>query len=222
MIRVALCDDHDLVRRGLALLLGQAEDIEIVVDARNYGSLRQQLQARPCDVLLIDIEMPGRDGIESIALLRREMPRMAALVLSSHPESLYAVRALRAGASGYLSKAAAPEQLVEAVRRVASGRRFISPEVSEALAAAVSGETAEQPHDKLTAREFQVFRMIAAGMRLSAIAESMALSPKTVSVYRSRVLGKMGLANNVEIARYAMQQGLTGDVAADRKQQGHS
>jgi two-component system invasion response regulator UvrY len=212
MIRVALCDDHDLVRRGLALLLGQTDDIKVVVDARNYGSLRQQLQSRPCDVLVIDIEMPGRDGIESIALLRKEMPRMTALVLSSHPESLYAVRALRAGAAGYLNKAAAPEQLVEAVRRVASGRKFISTEVSEALAAAVAGNIPELPHEKLTSREFQVFRMIAAGMRLSAIAESLALSPKTVSVHRSRLLAKLGLASNVDIARYAIRHGLSGDA----------
>lgn len=209
MIRVGLCDDHDIVRRGLALLLGQAGDITVVVEAENFGSLHQQLLATTCDVLVIDIEMPGRNGIEAISLLRREMPKMAALVLSSHPESVYAVRALRAGAAGYLNKAGAPEQLVAAVRQVAAGRKFISAEVSEALAASIAGETAENPHELLSDREFQVMRLIAGGQKLSRIAEALSLSPKTVSVYRQRVLTKLGLSNNVELARYAIRNGLT-------------
>lgn len=208
MIRVALCDDHDLMRRGLALLLSQAEDIDVVAEARNFGALHQLLRSQPCDVLVIDIEMPGRDGIESVALLRSEIPRMAALVLSSHPESVYAVRALRAGAAGYLNKSAAPEQLVEAVRRLASGRKFISPEVSEALASVIAGDSTEHPHERLTTREFQVFRLIAAGRQLSEIARSLSLSPKTVSVHRARLLEKLGLANNVEVAQYAIRHRL--------------
>lgn len=217
MIRTALCDDHDIVRRGLALLLNQTGDIRVVVEARNFGTLHRQLQSEPCDVLVIDIEMPGRDGIEAVGLLRREMPYMAALVLSSHPESTYAVRALRAGAAGYLNKAAAPEQLVEAVRRLASGRKYLSPETAEALATAVAGESQEHPHESLSTREFQVLRMIASGLQLSDIAGNLALSPKTVSVYRSRILEKLQLANNVEIAQYAMRHGMTPDAAAIRE-----
>jgi len=211
MIRVALCDDHDLVRRGLLLLLEQGGGIEVAVEASNFGALHRQLQDTPCDVLVIDIEMPGRNGIEAISLLRREMPSMPSLVLSSHPESVFAVRALRAGASGYLNKAAAPEQLVAAVRRIAAGRKFISPEVSEALVAAVANESPERPHETLSEREFQVFRLIAEGRKLSLIAEALSLSPKTVSVYRSRVLQKLQLANNVEIAQYAIRHGLVGN-----------
>lgn len=211
MIRVALCDDHELVRRGLSLLLAQSGDIEVAVEAANFGALHRQLQAIHCDVLVIDIEMPGRNGIEAISLLRKEMPSMPSLVLSSHPESVFAVRALRAGAAGYLNKAAAPEQLVAAVRQVAAGRKFISPEVSEALVAVVANESPERPHETLSEREFQVFRLIAEGRKLSLIAEALSLSPKTVSVYRARVLQKLGLANNVEIAQYAIRHGLAGN-----------
>jgi two-component system invasion response regulator UvrY len=211
MIRVALCDDHELVRRGLSLLLAQSGDIEVAVEAANFGALHRQLQAIHCDVLVIDIEMPGRNGIEAISLLRKEMPSMPSLVLSSHPESVFAVRALRAGAAGYLNKAAAPEQLVAAVRQVAAGRKFISPEVSEALVAVVANESPERPHETLSEREFQVFRLIAEGRKLSLIAETLSLSPKTVSVYRARVLQKLGLANNVEIAQYAIRHGLAGN-----------
>ncbi len=212
MIRVALCDDHELVRRGLSLLLAQSGDIEVAVEAANFGALHRQLQAIHCDVLVIDIEMPGRNGIEAISLLRKEMPSMPSLVLSSHPESVFAVRALRAGAAGYLNKAVAPGQLVAAVRRVAAGRKFISPEVSEALVAVVANESPERPHETLSEREFQVFRLIAEGSKLSLIAETLSLSPKTVSVYRSRVLQKLQLANNVEIAQYAIRHGLTGNL----------
>jgi two-component system, NarL family, invasion response regulator UvrY len=212
MIRVALCDDHELVRRGLSLLLAQSGDIEVAVEAANFGALHRQLQAIHCDVLVIDIEMPGRNGIEAISLLRKEMPSMPSLVLSSHPESVFAVRALRAGAAGYLNKAVAPGQLVAAVRQVAAGRKFISPEVSEALVAVVANESPERPHETLSEREFQVFRLIAEGRKLSLIAETLSLSPKTVSVYRSRVLQKLQLANNVEIAQYAIRHGLTGNL----------
>lgn len=209
MIRVALCDDHDLVRKGLSLLLAQAGDLAIAVEAGNFGSLHQQLQNTACDVLVIDIEMPGRNGIEAVALLKKELPHMASIVLSSHPESQFAVRALRAGAAGYLNKASAPEMLVHAVREVAAGRRYISPEVSAALAAAVAGDAPEQPHESLSDREFQVFRLIAAGKKLSEIAAALALSPKTVSVYRARVLEKLQLGSNVDIAHYAVRHGLT-------------
>lgn len=209
MIRVALCDDHDLVRRGLALLLTQAGDIRIDIEAGNFGSLHQQLQKTPCDVLVIDIEMPGRDGIEAVAILKKELPRMAALVLSSHPEHRFAVRALRAGAAGYLNKAGAPDMLVKAVRDIAAGRRFISPEMAATLAATIAGDIPESPHELLSDREFQVFRMIAAGEKLSAIAEALALSPKTISVYRARILEKLHLESNVDIAHYATRHGLT-------------
>lgn len=208
MIRVVICDDHAIVRKGLVQILTESGDIQVTAEAGNFGELRQRLKTAACDVLVIDIEMPGKNGIEAITLLKKEMPRMPSLVLSIYTEDQYAVRALRAGASGYLNKASAPEQLVQAVRTIASGKKFISPETSQALAQVVSGESQEAEHAQLSEREFQVLRMIAAGRKLSEIAEELALSPKTVSVYRARILEKLKLANNVEIAHYAARHGL--------------
>lgn len=208
MIRVAICDDHAIVRKGLTMILSQAGDISVVAEAENFGDLRQRLRGVECDVLLIDIEMPGKTGIEAVALLKKEQPKLAAIVLSMHTEDQYAVRALRAGASGYLNKSSAPDKLVDAVRHVAGGRKYVTPEMSQALADMVAGDTPESPHNELSDREFQVFKRIAIGEKLSEIADALALSPKTVSVYRSRVLEKLRLENNVDIARYAVKHGL--------------
>ena len=208
MIRVAICDDHAIVRKGLTMILSQAGDISVVAEAENFGELRQRLRGIECDVLLIDIEMPGKTGIEAVALLKKEQPKLAAIVLSMHTEDQYAVRALRAGASGYLNKSSAPDKLVDAVRHVAGGRKYVTPEMSQALADMVAGDTPESAHDELSDREFQVFKRIAVGEKLSETADALALSPKTVSVYRSRVLEKLRLENNVDIARYAVKHGL--------------
>lgn len=204
MIRVAVCDDHAIVRKGLSQILTEAGDIGVVIEAANAGELRQRLRDTTCDVLVIDIEMPGKNGIETVAQMKKEWPRMPAIVLSIYPEDQYAVRALRAGAAGYIHKTSAPEKLVDAVRLVAAGKKFISAEVSQALAEAVSGEAPELPHQQLSDREYQVLRLIASGKKLSEIADTLALSPKTVSVYRARILDKMHLSGNVELARYAM------------------
>lgn len=211
MINVVVCDDHAIVRKGLVQILSEAGDIKVTGEAGNFGELRQRLKTAECNVLVIDIEMPGKNGIEAIGLLKKEMPRLAAIVLSIYPEDQYAVRALRAGAAGYLNKASAPEKLVEAVRQVAMGRKFISPEVSQALAEMVTGESPEAPHQALSDREFQVLKLIAAGKKLSEIADELVLSPKTVSVYRARIMEKLHLANNVEIAHYAVKNGLIGN-----------
>lgn len=208
MIRVAVCDDHAIVRKGLLQILSEAGDIAVVVEASNAGELRQRLRDTACEVLLIDIEMPGKNGIETVALLKKEWPRLPAIVLSIYPEDQYAVRALRAGASGYIHKTSAPEKLVDAVRQVATGKKFISAEVSQALAEAVAGETPELPHQQLSDREFQVLKLIAGGKKLSEIADTLALSPKTVSVYRARILEKMHLAGNVDLAHYAIKHNL--------------
>jgi DNA-binding NarL/FixJ family response regulator len=208
MTSVFVCDDHAILRRGLVQILSGTPDIKVVGEAADYAELRRKLEAAQPDVLVIDIEMPGRDGIEAIGLLKRQWPRMAALVLSIHAEDPYAVRALKAGAAGYLNKASAPEQLVEAVRQVAQGRKYLSPAASEALARAVSGEAGEAVPEDLSEREFQVMKMIANGRKLSEIAAALSLSPKTVSVYRARVLAKLGLANNVELAHFAARRGL--------------
>lgn len=208
MIRVAVCDDHAIVRKGLSQILTEAGDIGVLIEAGNAGELRQRLRDTACDVLVIDIEMPGKNGIETVAQMKKEWPRMPAIVLSIYPEDQYAVRALRAGAAGYIHKTSAPEKLVDAVRLVAAGKKFISAEVSQALAEAVSGEAPELPHQQLSDREYQVLRLIASGKKLSEIADTLALSPKTVSVYRARILDKMRLSGNVELARYAMTHNL--------------
>ncbi len=206
-IGVLICDDHPIVRSGLRTILNGAGDINVLGEAASYAELRALLRGTSCQVLLLDIDMPGKSGMDVLALVKAEYAVLNVLMLSIYPEDQYAVRAIKSGASGYLNKNSAPEKLVEAVRTVATGRRFISPEVSDALAEAVAGDH-DVPHKQLSNREFQVLRMIASGKRLSEIAAELALSPKTVSVYRARILEKMKLANNVELARYAVKHRL--------------
>ena len=156
-------------------------------------------------VLLLDIDMPGKNGMDALAIIHKEFPNLPVLMLSLYPEDQYAVRALRSGAMGYLNKSSAPEKLIEAVTRVASGKKFISPEVSQLLADRVSERMPDAPHELLSNREFQVLRLIASGKRLSEIAEALSISPKTVSVYRARILEKLSVKNNVEVAHYVTQ-----------------
>lgn len=208
MIRLAIADDHAIVRRGMRQIVAEGGDIEIVGEAADYGELSALLRRHACDVLLLDIAMPGKNGIEILKSVRAQYPRLRVLVLSMYPEELYALRALRAGAAGYLTKSSAPEKLLEAIRQVAAGRRFITPQLAEALAERIA-EPAERPlHESLTDREFQVLRLLAAGRRLSEVAAELALSPKTVSVYRARVLEKLRVRTNAELARYAVEHGL--------------
>lgn len=207
-IAALICDDHPIVRSGLHAILAAAGDIEVTGYASGFPELLRRLREKPCRVLLLDMEMPGKHGMEILPLVRREFPHVQVLVLSIYPEDQYAVRAFRAGASGYLNKNSAPERLVEAVRTVAAGRRFISPEVSELLAQAVATDHDRAPHELLSDREFQVLRLIVAGKRLSEIAAALNLSPKTVSVYRARIMEKMQLGSNVELARYAEKNNL--------------
>lgn len=209
MIRVALADDHAVVRRGVRQILGDAGDIEIVGEAKDYAEVSVLLGKVRCDVLLLDISMPGKNGIEVLKALRERMPRLQVLILSMFPEDQYAVRALKAGAAGYVSKEAAPETLVDAIRLAAAGKKYITPAVAQALATRVEPHArAEFPHTTLSDREYETLRLIASGKKLSEIAELMSLSPKTVSVYRARLLEKMDLRNNVELTHYAVKHGL--------------
>lgn len=208
MIRVVVADDHAVVRRGVAQILTAEADIQVVAEAGDYNEIRRRLADAACDVLVLDIALPGKNGLEIARSLKDELPRLATLMLSSYPEDQYAVRALRAGARGYLSKNAAPDRIVEAVRTVAAGRKYISAEVALALAETVTGEKSERPHEALSDREFQVMKLIAAGMRLADIAAQLALSPKTVSVYRARVLDKLELASNAALTHYALKNSL--------------
>lgn len=208
MIRVVLVDDHALIRRGLRETLTDAGDIEVVGEAGDYGELRALLREVRCDVMLLDVNLPGRSGIEVLESLGSEGSAVRVVVLSQYTEDQYGVRALRGGAMAYLNKAAEPGQIVQAVRSAAAGRKFLTPEIAHLLLDTVTGKTGGAPHDQLSEREMQTLILIATGRRLSEIATSMALSPKTVSVYRARILAKLGVASNAELASYALRHRL--------------
>jgi DNA-binding NarL/FixJ family response regulator len=207
MIRVILVDDHALIRRGLRETLGESGDITVVGEAGDYGELRQLLRRERCDVVLLDVNLPGRSGIDALRSIVEDGLEVRAVVLSQYPEDQYGIRALKAGAMAYLNKAAAPETIVQAVRTVAGGRKFVTPEIAQALADSIASRDGA-PHDHLSDREMQTLVLIAEGRKLSEIAERLALSPKTVSVYRARVLEKLALSSNAEVATYAMRNGL--------------
>jgi two-component system, NarL family, invasion response regulator UvrY len=208
MIRVFIVDDHPLLRRGIRDILTDGEDIEVVGEAQDYNELRSKMRSVPIDILLLDINLPGKNGIDILKALREENPRLKVLMLSMYAESQYAVRALKAGAYGYLNKASAPEQLLDAVAQIMAGRKFITPEIAQSLADNLSGDTGELPHTKLSDREFQTLCLMASGQRLADIAATLALSPKTVSVYRARILEKMGMSHNAELTHYALKHHL--------------
>ncbi|HXC41732.1 MAG TPA: response regulator transcription factor [Burkholderiales bacterium] len=209
MIKVVLADDHAVVRRGIRQILTDHQDIEVVGEAANAGELTQLLRQQPCDVLLLDISMPGKNGIDALKALKKEWPRLQVLMLSMYPEDQFALRALRAGASGYLTKHAPLENLPEAVRRLASGKKYITPEAAEFMADVLDDNRDVPPHELLSDREFQTLRLIASGKTLSGIADELCISPKTVSVYRARLLEKMKLKNNAELTHYALKNNLT-------------
>ena len=208
MIQVVLCDDHAVVRRGIRDTLTEAPDIQVTGEAGSYAELREVLRDAPCDLLLLDLNMPGRSGLEVLTSLRETHSEIKVLVVSMYPEDQYAVRCLRAGAQGYANKASDPLALIEAVRTIMQGRKYLTPEVAQMLAESVSERAPEMPHAALSERELQTLLKIATGRRLSEIAEELMLSPKTVSVYRSRVLEKLGLANNAELTVYAIRNEL--------------
>jgi DNA-binding NarL/FixJ family response regulator len=208
VIQVVLCDDHAVVRRGIRDTLTEAPDIQVTGEAGSYAELREILREATCDVLLLDLNMPGRSGLEALASLRETDSEIKVLVVSMYPEDQYAVRCLRAGAQGYANKASDPVALIEAVRTIMQGRKYLTPEVAQMLAESVSERVPEMPHSALSERELQTLLKIATGRRLSEIAEELMLSPKTVSVYRSRVLEKLGLTNNAELTVYAIRNQL--------------
>ena len=208
MIKVFLCDDHALIRRGIRDTLSDAADIEVVGEAGDYGELRSLMRAQACDVLVLDINLPGRSGLDVLHVLKDEGMPMKVLVVSMYPEDQYAIRALRAGAYGYVNKGGDTQQIVEAVRMVAQGRKYITPEIAQMLAESLTQPQVEVAHEKLSDRELQTLVLIASGKRLSDIASELTLSPKTVSVYRARVLEKLALTNNSELTVYAIRNGL--------------
>ncbi|MBL8376949.1 MAG: response regulator transcription factor [Burkholderiales bacterium] len=208
MIRVMVADDHAIVRKGLIEIARESREIEIRGEASEYSSLMRLLRDDVCDVLLLDIAMPGKNGIDVLKVVHEQFPKTRVLILSMYPEDQYAIRALKAGASGYLTKDSAPDRLVEAILTVARNKKYITAKVAEMLATHLVSDSAASPHEALSDREFQTMRLIASGKQLSQIAEELSLSPKTVSVYRARVLEKMQLKNNAEITHYAIRHGL--------------
>ncbi|MCK6432825.1 MAG: response regulator transcription factor [Aquabacterium sp.] len=210
MIKVMLCDDHALIRRGIRDTLSDSPDIQVVGEAGDYGELRALMRGTACDVLVLDINLPGRSGLDVLHTLKDEGSGVKVLVVSMYPEDQYAIRALRAGAYGYVNKGGDPQLIVQAVRTVAQGRKYVTPEIAQMLVESLTAPVAENAHDKLSDRELQTLVMIASGKRLSDIADELKLSPKTVSVYRARVLEKLGLQNNSELTVYAIRSGLVG------------
>lgn len=206
--RILIVDDHAIVREGLKQILAEVGDIDVAGEADCSSRALQMARREPWDLVLMDISMPDRSGLETLELLKKEHPGIKVLMLSMHRETQYAVRALKTGAAGYLNKQSAPNQLVDAIRLVASGKKYISAEVAQELASQVSGERDGLPHEGLSNREYQTLCMIASGLPVSAIAEKLVLSVKTISMYRARLLKKMQLKNNAELTHYAIKQGL--------------
>lgn len=206
MVRILLVDDHAVVRRGIRAIL---EDQLHGASVSEAGSGDEALTAlvEPFDAVVLDLSMPGRSGIDLLTEIKHRWPKLPVLIMSLHPEEHFAVRALRAGASGYLTKAAAPDALIDAVQKVTRGGKYISQAVAERMAADLGGR-APVPHERLSDREFEVMRGIAEGVTVSEIAARMHLSVKTVSTYRTRLLDKMNMTTNAELTRYAIQNGL--------------
>lgn len=208
MTRILVADDHPLVRKGLREILSEALDDVEIGEAADCVQTMRQVRASPWDVVLLDISMPGPGGLEVLKDVKREYPKLPVLILSSHAEDQYAIRLLKAGAAGFLSKESATEDLVSAVVRVLRGGRYVSPSLAEQLAVALDVDANREPHEGLSDREFQVLRLIGSGRTVSQIADELAISVKTVSTYRTRLLEKMGMATNAELTRYAIERRL--------------
>jgi len=211
MIRIVIADDHTIVREGLKQVLSAASDLTVVGEAQNGHEVLQRVREQDFDVLLLDMSMPGKSGIELIKQVRAEKPKLRIMVLSMHQEPQYAVRAIRAGASGYLTKESAAAQLVSAIRKVAAGGAFITDAVAEQLALGAMPQADGPPHRLLSDREFQVFRLLVAGKTVSEVAEQLNLSVNTVSTHKARTMQKMNMSNPTELIRYAIQHGLIDD-----------
>jgi two-component system invasion response regulator UvrY len=208
MIRLLIADDHAVVREGIKRIIADTNDITVAGEAADGQALLAMATNDAWDVVLMDLAMPGLPGLEVLQEIRNRKPKLPVLVLSMRPEDQYAVRTLMAGASGYINKGTPPDELVTAIRTVADGRRYITPEVAESLASHVDAVSAKLPHESLSNREYQVMCLIAAGKSVGDIAEELLLSVKTVSTYRRRLLDKLRLRHNAEITRYVIEHGL--------------
>ena len=207
-LRVLIVDDHPVVRRGLKQVVADASDVAAVGEASRGSEVLDLVRAQEWDVVVLDIAMPGRNGLEVLRDLKHERPNLPVLILSMYPEDQYAVRALRAGAAGYLTKDTAPDELLEAIRKVARGGTYVTPSLSEQLVLELNADITKPPHAALSNREDEVMRLIASGKTVGQIAEQLLLSVKTISTYRARVLAKMQIKNNAQLMHYAITNGL--------------
>jgi DNA-binding NarL/FixJ family response regulator len=207
-VRLVLADDHAIVRRGLREVLAAEPDLEVIGEAATAAEVLALADRLPWDVLVLDLSMPGSTGLETLKALRARHPRRPVLVCTMHPEAQFALRVLRAGAAGYLTKEHADREIVAAVRRVAQGGRYVSGTAAELLAASLGERDDGPPHERLTDREFEVFRLLGAGRSVTEIAALLRLSVKTVSTHRANILQKLSLQHNGEVIRYAVDHGL--------------
>jgi len=203
MIRIFIADDHSVVREGVKHIFSETPDIEIAGEAANGQEVLENIGKRDYDLLLLDIAMPGRDGLEILKEIKMQKPKLPVLILSMFPEEQYALRALKSGASGYLTKASIPNELVKAVRKILRGGTYISSAFSEKLLTEITSDVTKPLHETLSDREFQIMKMIASGKTMNDIADELSLSSKTVYTYRARILDKMGMKNNMELTHYA-------------------
>ncbi len=208
MLKILVADDHPVVRQGLKQIIAETSDMVVADEVSNGWELFSKVRASYYDVVLLDISMPGVNGVDILKQLKNERPGLPVLILSIHPEEQYAVRALRAGASGYLTKESTPDELVAAIRKVSKGRKYVSSSLAERLASDLENNDEQLPHKALSDREYRVMCMIASGKTVTEIAEELSLSLKTISTYRSRILEKMRMKNNAELTYYAIKNGL--------------
>ena len=208
MIKVVVVDDHAVVREGLKRIISENPGMSVTGEAGDGHEALKVIKSGPCDVVLLDISMPNKNGLDVLKQLHAESPRLPVLVLSIHAEDQYAVRVLRAGAAGYLTKESAPARLVQAIRKVVRGGRYVTTTLAEKLVFDLEANATKAPHEILSDREYQVLCMIASGKTVSEIADELSLSAKTVSTYRVRLLEKINLKNNAELTRYAIREGL--------------
>lgn len=208
MIRILVADDHSVVRKGIMQIISEVEEIKVVGEASNGFQVMEMATPEFCDVVLLDVSMPGKNGLEVLKELKSLYPSINVLMLSMYPEEQYALRALRSGAAGYLTKGSAPDELVAALRKVARGGKYVTGSLAEKLATSFDLDIEKPRHELLSDREFQVMCLIASGNTISEVASELNLSVKTISTYRTRILEKMGMSNNAEVTHYAIKNGL--------------
>jgi len=208
MLKILIADDHPVFRRGLKQIIAETPDMVVADEATNGWEVLSKVRTSDYDVVLLDITMPGKDGLDVLTRLKSEKPRLPVLMLSMHPEEQYAVRALKLGASGYVTKESAPDELVVAIRKVSTGGKYVSSSLAERLASVVQENAEQLPHEGLSGREYRVMCMIASGKTVSEIAKELSLSVKTISTYRFRILEKMKMKNNAELTHYAINNRL--------------